>query len=148
MSARIETEAATLTARLGARLELPVRTGCALAGRVARDTARMYLDSWAVDAEVAYAVLQVIAELLGNVVRHTDSAVAVVTVCHLREQIRIEVSDFGRARVVGTAPVIHSVADDEEERRGLALVEFFSAKCGDFSNGEGLTRYSEIALAL
>jgi len=32
--------------------------------KVARDTARMYLDSWAVDAEVAYAVLQVIAELL------------------------------------------------------------------------------------
>ena len=146
MSPAIELELA-LTARLGARLELPLRAGNVLAGRIARDTARFYLESWTVDGDVADAVLQVIAELLGNVVRHTDSAYALVVVCHLRDRIRIEVSDFGRPRIAGTAPVIVSVGDDEEDRRGLALVEYFSVKAGDFPNGAGLTRYSEIALA-
>lgn len=147
MSAQRETPVA-LIARLGARLELPLRADSALAGRVARDTARLYLASWGVEGEVADAAVQVIAELLGNVVRHTDSAHAVVVVCHLRDRIRIEVSDFGRPRVAGTAPVIVSVGDDEEDRRGLALVEYFSLKAGDFPNGAGLTRYSEIALAV
>jgi hypothetical protein len=136
-----------LTARLGSRLELPLNTGSALAGKCARDTARLYLTSWAVDAETTDAVLQVIAELLGNVVRHTDSAHALVVACHLRDRIRIEVSDFGHPRIPGTAPVIASASDDEEDRRGLALVEFFSIKAGDFPNERGLTRYSEIALA-
>jgi anti-sigma regulatory factor (Ser/Thr protein kinase) len=135
MSARIEMEtAAAFGARLGSRLELPLRTGNALAGAIARDTARLYLASWAVGDDVAYAALQVIAELLGNVVRHTDSAHAVLMVCHLRDRIRIEVSDFGRPRVARTAPVIVSVGDEEEDRRGLALVEHFSAKSGDFPN--------------
>ena len=146
MSAPIKTET-VLAACLGSRLELPLRTGNALAGAIARDTARLYLASWDVGEEVAYAVLQVIAELLGNVVRHTDSTHAVLMVCHLRERIRIEVSDFGLPRVAGTAPVIVSVGDDEEERRGLALVEYFSVKAGNFPNDRGLTRYSEIALA-
>lgn len=136
-----------MAARLGARLELPLRTTNALAGRIARDTARLYLASWTVDDDAADAVLHVIAELLGNVVRHTDSAHALLVVCHLRDRIRIEVSDFGRPRVEGTAPVVHSVGDDEEDRRGLALVEYFSAKAGDYPNDRGLTRYSEIALA-
>ena len=136
-----------LAACLGPRLELPLRTDDEMAGRVARGTARLYLASWAVDDEVVYAVLQVLAELLGNVVRHTDSAHALVVICHLRDRIRVEVADFGRPRVPGTAPVIHEVGDDEEDRRGLALVEHFSAKAGDFPNQRGLTRYSEIALA-
>lgn len=136
-----------LAARLSPRLELPLRTDNALAGRVARDTARLYLTSWAVDDDTRDAVLQVIAELLGNVVRHTDSAHALVVMCHLRDRIRIEVADFGRPRVPGTTPVIHEVADDEEDRHGLALVAFFSIKTGDFPNDGGLTRYSEIALA-
>ncbi len=132
---------------LGPRLELPLRTDNAMAGRVARDTARMYLASWAVDDGAVYAVLQVVTELLGNVVRHTDSAYALVVICHLGDRIRIEIVDFGRPRVPGTAPVVHEVGDDEEDRRGLTLVEFFSAKAGDFPNECGLTRYSEIALA-
>jgi anti-sigma regulatory factor (Ser/Thr protein kinase) len=136
-----------LAERLGPRLELPLRTNNEMAGQVARDTARLYLASWGVDDEVVYAVLQVVAELLGNVVRHTDSAHAVVVICHLRDRIRVEVADFGRPRVAGTAPVIHEVGEDEEDRRGLALVEHFSAKAGDFPNERGLTRYSEIALA-
>lgn len=136
-----------LAARLGPRLELPLRTDNALAGRIARDTARLYLASWDVDDDVADAVIQVVAELLGNVVRHTDSAHALVVLCHLRDRIRVEVTDFGRPRVAGTAPVIHDVGEDEEDRRGLALVEYFSAKAGDSPNDLGLTRYSEIALA-
>ena len=146
MSARPAT-AAVMTARLGPRLELPLRTQNALAGRLARETARLYLASWAVDDDVTDAVLQVIAELLGNVVRHTDSTHALVVVCHLRDRVRIEVSDFGRPRVPGTSPVVLSVGDDEEDRRGLALVEYYSLKAGDFPNETGLTRYSEIALA-
>jgi hypothetical protein len=146
MTVAIEMETA-LTARLGARLELPLRTTSALAGRTARDTARLYLMAWNVDGDVVDAVLQVMAELLGNVVRHTDSAHALLVMCHLRDRIRIEVSDFGRPRVAGTAPVVLSVGDEEEDRRGLALVEYFSLKAGDFPNGAGLTRYSEIALA-
>jgi signal transduction histidine kinase len=146
MSGRPES-AAVLAARLGARLELPLRTGNTMAGVIARDTARQYLASWSVDEDVVYAALQVIAELLGNVVQHTDSAHVVVLMCHLRDRIRIEVSDFGSPRVPGTAPVIHSVGEDEEDRRGLALVDFFSAKSGDFPNERGLTRYSEIELA-
>ena len=145
MTAAAEPEIA-LAERLGLRLELPLRTINALAGWVARDTARLYLASWLVDDEVADAVVHVIAELLGNVVRHTDSVHALVVVCHLRDRIRIEVSDFGQPRVPGTSPVVVSVGDDEEDRRGLALVQFFSAKAGDFSNERGLTRYSEIAL--
>jgi anti-sigma regulatory factor (Ser/Thr protein kinase) len=144
LSAEEETE---LTTGLGTRLELPLRTANVLAGRLARDTARLYLASWAVDDSATDAVLQVIAELLGNVVRHTDSAHALVVMCHLRDRIRIEISDFGQPRVAGTAPVVHTVSDDEEDRRGLALVEYFSAKAGDFPNERGLTRYSEIALA-
>ena len=136
-----------ITACLGSRLELPLRTDNVLACRIARDIARLYLSSWSVDEDATDAVLQVIAELLGNVVRHTDSAYALVVVCQLRDRIRIEVSDFGRPRIPGTAPVIVSVGDDEEDRRGLALVEYFSLKAGDFPNGAGLTRYSEIALA-
>ncbi len=146
MSTAVAPEAA-LAERLGPRLELPLRTDNALAGRIMRDTARLYLDAWAVDDEVVYAVLQVVAELLGNVVRHTDSVHALVVICHLRDRIRIEVADFGRPRVPGTSPVIHDVGDDEEDRRGLALVEYFSVKAGDFPNERGLTRYSEIALA-
>lgn len=146
MSAQLES-AVVLTARLGSRLELPLRADNALAGRVARDTARLYLASWGVGDEIVDAVLQVVAELLGNVVRHTDSAHALVVICHLRDRIRIEVSDFGRPRVPGTAPVVVSVGDEDEDRRGLALVEFFSVKAGDFPNDRGLTRYSEIALA-
>lgn len=136
-----------LATRLGPRLELPLRTDNAMAGRVARDTARLYLASWAVDDEVVYAVLQVVAELLGNVVRHTDSTHALVVMCHLRDRIRIEVADFGWPLVPGTAPVIHDAGEDEEDRRGLALVEYFSIKAGDFPNERGLTRFSEIALA-
>ena len=136
-----------LSTRLGPRLELPVRADSPLSGKIVRDTARLYLASWAVADEVTFAVLQVIAELLGNVVRHTDSTHALVVVCHLRDRIRVEVADFGQPRVPGTAPVVHEVGDEEEDRRGLALVEFFSAKAGDYPNGSGLTRYSEIALA-
>lgn len=136
-----------LDAHLGARLELPLRTDSAIAGRVARDTARLYLVSWMVDDDITDAVLQVIAELLGNVVRHTDSAYALLVMCHLRDRVRVEVADFGQPRVPGTAPVVHEVGDEEEERRGLALVEYFSMKAGDFPNERGLTRYSEIALA-
>jgi anti-sigma regulatory factor (Ser/Thr protein kinase) len=136
-----------LAERLGPRLELPLRTDNATAGQVARDTARLYLASWGVDDDVVYAVLQVVAELLGNVVRHTDSAHALVVICHLSDRIRVEVADFGQARIPGTTPVIHEVGDDEEERRGLGLVAFFSVKAGDFPNERGLTRYSEIALA-
>jgi anti-sigma regulatory factor (Ser/Thr protein kinase) len=136
-----------LAERLSPRLELPLRTDNALAGRAVRDTARLYLTSWAVDDDITDAVLQVITEFLGNVVRHTDSAHALVVMCRLRDRIRIEVADFGRPRVLGTTPVIHEVADDEEDRRGLALVAFYSAKTGDFPNDRGLTRYSEIALA-
>jgi hypothetical protein len=146
MSTTAESET-MLTALLGLRLELPLRTADALAGRVARDTARLYLKSWAVDGDVFDAVLQVIAELLGNVVRHTDSAHAVVVMCHLHNRIRIEVADVGLPRVPGTSPVVHEVGDDDEDRRGLALVEFFSLKAGDYPNDRGLTRYSEIALA-
>lgn len=145
MTAAAEPEIA-FAERLGVRLELPLRTINALAGRIARDTARLYLASWLVDDEVADAVVHVIAELLSNVVRHTDSVHALVVVCHLRDRIRIEVSDFGQPRVPGTSPVVVSVRDDEEDRRGLALVQFFSAKAGDFPNERGLTRYSEIAL--
>jgi anti-sigma regulatory factor (Ser/Thr protein kinase) len=136
-----------LAARLGPRLELPLRTDNAMAGRIARDTARLYLASWAVDDAAVYAVLQVVSELLGNVVQHTDSTHTLVVMCHLRDRIRIEVADFGRPRVPGTAPVIHDVGEDEEDRRGLALVEYFSVKAGDFPNERGLTRFSEIALA-
>ena len=135
-----------LAARLGPRLELPLRTANAAAGLVARDTARLYLASWNVDDDVVDAVLQVVTELLGNVVRHTDSAYVVVVVCHLRDHIRVEVSDFGQPRVPGTAPVIHDVGEDDEDRRGLALVEYLSVKIGDFPNDHGLTRYCEIAL--
>ena len=136
-----------LAERLGPRLELPLRTDNAMAGRVARDTARLYLASWAVDDEAVYAVLQVVSELLGNVVQHTDSTHALVVMCHLRDRVRIEVADFGRPRVPGSAPVIHEVGEDEEDRRGLALVEYFSVKAGDFPNERGLTRFSEIAFA-
>lgn len=136
-----------ITACLGSRLELPLRTDNILTCRIARDTARLYLASWSVDEDATDAVLQVIAELLGNVVRHTDSAYALVVVCLLRDRIRIEVSDFGQPRIPGTAPVIVNSGDDEEDRRGLALVEYFSIKAGDFPNEHGLTRYSEIALA-
>jgi hypothetical protein len=146
MSAVAESEA-VLAARLGTRLELPLRADNVLAGKLVRETVRLYLASWAVGDDAAFAVLQVIAELMGNVVRHTDSALAVVVVCHLRDRIRVEVSDFGRPRIPGTAPVVLCVAEDEEDRRGLALVEFFSIKAGDFPNDRGLTRYSEIALA-
>lgn len=146
MSTAVEPRAA-LAERLGPRLELPLRTDNALAGRIVRDIARLYLSAWAVDDEVVYAVLQVVAELLGNVVRHTDSAHALVVMCHLRDRIRVEVADFGRPRVPGTSPVIHDVGDDEEDRRGLALVEYFSIKAGDFPNERGLTRFSEIAFA-
>lgn len=146
MSARHAT-AVVITARLGSRLELPLRTDNILACRIARDTARLYLSSWSVGEDATAAVLQVIAELLGNVVRHTDSTYALIVVCHLRDRIRVEVSDFGQPRIAGTAPVIVSARDDEEDRRGLALVEYFSIKAGDFPNERGLTRYSEIALA-
>lgn len=89
-----------LTARLGLRLELPLRTDNVLAGGIARDTARLYLASWAVaDDDVEVAVLQVITELLGNVVRHTDSSYALVVMSHLHDRIRIEVSDFGRPKI-------------------------------------------------
>jgi anti-sigma regulatory factor (Ser/Thr protein kinase) len=146
MSTAAESGAA-LAARLGSRLELPLRTDNSLAGWIARDTARLYLKAWAMNDDIANAVLQIIAELLGNVVRHTDSKYAFVLMCHLRDRIRIEVSDFGQPRVAGTSPVVHELSDDDEDRRGLALVEFFSVKAGDFPNDCGLTRYSEIALA-
>lgn len=138
--------ATALAARLVPRLELPLPTDNELAGRIVRDTARLCLSAWAVDDDVVYAALQVIAELLGNVVRHTDSAYALVMICHLGDRIRIEVADFGRPRLPGTAPVVHDVGEDDEDRRGLSLVEYFSAKAGDFPNERGLTRYSEIVL--
>jgi hypothetical protein len=80
-------------------------------------------------------------------VRQPDSSHALVVACGLRNRIRIEVFDFGQPRVPGNAPVIVAAADDEEDRRGLALVEYFSIKAGNFPNRPGLIRYSEIALA-
>ena len=140
--------ASDLTAHLGARLELPLRTSSSLSGAMARQTARLYLASWVVADEVAQAAVQVIAEYVGNVCLHTTSEYALMVMCHFSDRIRIEVSDFGKSRVPGTYPVVRTASDDDEALRGLVLVDWFSDKWGEEPNGlRGLTRYCEIALA-
>jgi len=93
------------------------------------------------------AVLQVIAELFGNVARQSDGARALQVVCHLRDRIRIDVAHFSQPRTCGTAPMVDCAGNDEDEQRAHALVQFVSMKAGDFPDERGLSRHFEIALA-
>jgi anti-sigma regulatory factor (Ser/Thr protein kinase) len=117
------------------------------AGTLARTAARHCLRTWAVGEATLGAALQVIAELVANVYEHTGSELAVLIIWHLRDCVRIEVSDFGEPKLEGTFPLLSVAGDGDEGRRGLTLVNSFASRWGSRPNGKrGLVRFAEIPI--
>jgi anti-sigma regulatory factor (Ser/Thr protein kinase) len=119
----------------------------------ARTFVRAFLGSHplAGDAEL------VASEYVTNAIRHTasgDGGVIHVTVAATPRTVRIEVTDHGRASpdtaaatvpAVPPAPKRKGASEDDENGRGLLIVDFLAARWGHFGlSGGQVTAWAEL----
>ncbi len=116
----------------------------------ARAFVRAFLDGHplARDAEL------IASEYVTNAIRHTasgDGGVIHVTVTATSHAVRIEVTDHGQAAApeagarAAAAPRPGATADDDENGRGLLLVDFLATRWGHFGvSGGPVTAWAEL----
>ncbi|MFF8843927.1 ATP-binding protein [Streptomyces sp. NPDC015127] len=111
--------------------------------RHVRRIVRCYLTLWKL-RELTDAVELAVTELLANVVRHVPGGRCALVILRLPEGVRVEVSDG-----VGRLPVLRHVGADDEDGRGLALLDAVVDKWGVDSRSQGgKTVWFEVAPAV
>ncbi|GAA2726507.1 ATP-binding protein [Actinocorallia aurantiaca] len=104
----------------------------------ARRYARGLLDGEGVDAGEAQLI---VSELVTNAVAHGGEGGFRLTVSVGDDVVRIEVADSG---VVGKEPQVREAADEDEEGRGLLIVDALTRRWGVHEDGDGTVVWAEL----
>jgi anti-sigma regulatory factor (Ser/Thr protein kinase) len=98
------------------------------------------LSTWGI-GELVDAATLVVSELVGNSAQHTSCSLLRVTVSRpTPHRVKIAVADRSR-----TVPEMTSPADEDEEGRGLFLVDVLSDRWGHDRHRRGKTAWAELA---
>ncbi|MDL2075841.1 ATP-binding protein [Streptomyces sp. GXMU-J15] len=107
----------------------------------ARALVSSVLNAWGVDGDLADDGEVIVSELLANVVEHTETPLAEVTIERQGDRfIRIGVSDQSH-----TAPQVKTPDDEGESGRGLRLVATLSLRWGYDTHRWGKVTWALIA---
>lgn len=136
-----ETARATWSGHSGGAFELPARP-CSV--REARVRVRQTLTRWDVPAEAVADAVLVVSELVTNAIVHTGTETVVCALRHDAGWVRVEVS--GR-RSGPTIPQPHAACPEDENGRGLALIQALCTAWGVFDAADGRSRAVWAALA-
>lgn len=116
-------------------------------GPRARRLLRAQLAKWKVDDETAATAELVLSELVANAVRHAripqDREIG-IRIIRTEHRLRLEVADADNTR-----PKTRQAAPDDEQGRGLTLIDALSSRwgCDPRPYGIGKTVWSELDLA-
>ncbi|MEV4329170.1 ATP-binding protein [Streptomyces sp. NPDC049597] len=118
-------------------------TAGAHSARHVRRIVRCYLTLWKL-RELADSVELAVTELLANVVRHVPGGHCALVILRHPDGVRVEVSDG-----VDRLPVLRHADADDEDGRGLALLDAVVDKWGvDSRRQGGKTVWFEVAPAV
>lgn len=114
--------------------------------RAARERVRAALEARGVSHRVREDVALAASEMVTNAVLHTGSAKIVCGLRFSEGRVCLQVSDEGAG---GTAPQMRQAGDDEEDGRGLFLVEVISEQWGVLPavSGSGRTVWASFLTA-
>ncbi|MCX5524249.1 ATP-binding protein [Streptomyces bobili] len=114
--------------------------------RHARELLRGQLAVWKLDGEVALTAELLLSELVTNSLRHARVPVGReigVRIATYDGRLRVEVADANDSR-----PEVREPTDEDEQGRGLALVEALALRWGCCPRRHGIGKATWVELAL
>lgn len=115
----------------GRHVHLHLRSVAAEVGR-ARATAGAALASWGCPPEAVDDGRLLVSELVGNAIRHAPGTWITLDLMQLGDRLLVEVTDGSTAQ-----PVVHRADPEQEQGRGMYLVQAIASAWGARREGRG-----------